>query len=132
LEVSYNSWGLRNDKYDFAYRLATTFSLLIFFGTLIFFYLYFRVKQGRLEPVQTYLKNNRRGLGADKDEKTAKKPYDTAASNEKNVLVSWQYSIVPFLSFFLLFFTFILIIHLFFILFVYGRSKPCRTLSKYN
>ncbi|XP_062159769.1 eukaryotic translation initiation factor 4G-like isoform X2 [Alnus glutinosa] len=43
-------------------------------------------EQGRLEPVQTYLKNNRRGLGADKDEKTAKKPYDTAASNEKNVL----------------------------------------------
>jgi hypothetical protein len=129
LEVSYNSWGLRNDKYDFAYRLATTFSLLIFFGTLISFYLDFHVKQGRLEPVQTYLKNNKRGLGADKVKKTAKKPYDTAASNEKNVLVSWQYS---FISFFLLFFTFILIIHLFFILFVYGRSKPCRTLYKYN
>ncbi|KAE8100818.1 hypothetical protein FH972_018673 [Carpinus fangiana] len=43
-------------------------------------------EQGRLEPVQTYLKNNKRGLGADKVKKTAKKPYDTAASNEENVL----------------------------------------------
>ncbi|XP_059452893.1 uncharacterized protein LOC132183583 isoform X2 [Corylus avellana] len=43
-------------------------------------------EQGRLEPVQSFLKNNKRGLGADKVKKTAKKPYDTAASNEKNVL----------------------------------------------
>ncbi|XP_059452896.1 uncharacterized protein LOC132183583 isoform X5 [Corylus avellana] len=45
-------------------------------------------EQGRLEPVQSFLKNNKRGLGADKVKKTAKKPYDTAASNEKNVLHS--------------------------------------------
>ena len=73
-----------------------------------------------MEPVQTYLKNNKRGLGADKVKKTAKKPYDTAASNEVNVLVSWQYSMVPFFLssiFFLLFF-----------FFVYGTSKPWRTL----
>jgi hypothetical protein len=61
-----------------------------------------------LEPVQTYLKNNKRGLGADKVKKTAKKPYDTAASNEENVLVSWQYSMVPFFLF-----NFLLIILLF-------------------
>ncbi|XP_075634700.1 G-patch domain-containing protein C1486.03 [Castanea sativa] len=41
-------------------------------------------QQGRLEPVQTYLKNNKRGLGADKVKKTTKKPHHTAASNEKN------------------------------------------------
>ena len=45
-------------------------------------------KQGRLEPVQAYLKNNKRGLGADKVKKTAKKPHDTAASNDKNDQVS--------------------------------------------
>ncbi|XP_059452894.1 uncharacterized protein LOC132183583 isoform X3 [Corylus avellana] len=59
LERRYRSWCFRADYY---------------------------VKQGRLEPVQSFLKNNKRGLGADKVKKTAKKPYDTAASNEKNVL----------------------------------------------
>lgn len=42
-------------------------------------------QQGRLEPIKTYLKNNKRGLGADKITKTAKSPNDTAASNQKNV-----------------------------------------------
>ncbi|KAF5444449.1 hypothetical protein F2P56_033580 [Juglans regia] len=41
-------------------------------------------EQGRLEPVQAYLKNNKRGLGADKVKMVAKKSYVTAASNEKN------------------------------------------------
>ncbi|KAJ7954635.1 G-patch domain-containing protein [Quillaja saponaria] len=41
-------------------------------------------EQGRLEPVQTYLKNNKRGLGADKLKKMAVKPLKSAASKEKN------------------------------------------------
>ncbi|XP_040373754.1 G patch domain-containing protein 8 isoform X2 [Rosa chinensis] len=40
-------------------------------------------EQGRLEPVQTYLKNNKRGLGADKIRK-ALKPPDPPALNQKN------------------------------------------------
>ncbi|KAL5542998.1 hypothetical protein UlMin_010708 [Ulmus minor] len=42
-------------------------------------------EQGRLEPIQTHLKNNKRGLGADKVKKKALKPLDSAAStNGKN------------------------------------------------
>ncbi|KAG2662837.1 hypothetical protein I3843_16G000700 [Carya illinoinensis] len=41
-------------------------------------------EQGRLEPVQAFLKNNKRGLGADKVKVAAKKSYVTAASNKKN------------------------------------------------
>ncbi|KAK9935790.1 hypothetical protein M0R45_022874 [Rubus argutus] len=40
-------------------------------------------EQGRLEPVQTYLKNNKRGLGADKIRKAVKPP-DSPSSNHKN------------------------------------------------
>ncbi|XP_024026017.1 G patch domain and ankyrin repeat-containing protein 1 homolog isoform X3 [Morus notabilis] len=34
-------------------------------------------EQGRLEPVEAHLKNNKRGLGADKVKKKALKPLDT-------------------------------------------------------
>ncbi|XP_048429017.1 protein pxr1 isoform X2 [Pyrus x bretschneideri] len=40
-------------------------------------------EQGRLEPVQTYLKNNKRGLGAEKLKK-ALKPPDSTALIKKN------------------------------------------------
>ncbi|KAF3457924.1 hypothetical protein FNV43_RR02585 [Rhamnella rubrinervis] len=43
-------------------------------------------QQGRLEPVETHLKNNKRGLGADKVKKKAIKRLDNAtatASNDK-------------------------------------------------
>ncbi|KAL6187282.1 hypothetical protein ACLB2K_038682 [Fragaria x ananassa] len=40
-------------------------------------------EQGRLEPVQTYLKNNKRGLGADKVQKVLKPP-DPSPLNEKS------------------------------------------------
>lgn len=45
------------------------------------------MKQGRLEPVQTYLKNNKRGLGAEKLKK-ALKPPDSTALIKKNDQVS--------------------------------------------
>ncbi|PQP98383.1 G patch domain-containing protein 8 isoform X2 [Prunus yedoensis var. nudiflora] len=40
-------------------------------------------EQGRIEPVQAYLKNNKRGLGADKLQK-ALNPPDSTALNKKN------------------------------------------------
>ncbi|XP_004297703.1 PREDICTED: G patch domain and ankyrin repeat-containing protein 1 homolog isoform X1 [Fragaria vesca subsp. vesca] len=40
-------------------------------------------EQGRLEPIQTYLKNNKRGLGADKVQKVLKPP-DPSPLNEKS------------------------------------------------
>ncbi|XP_021822466.1 protein pxr1 [Prunus avium] len=40
-------------------------------------------EQGRIEPVQAYLKNNKRGLGADKLQK-ALNPPDSTALNRKN------------------------------------------------
>ncbi|KAL6332482.1 hypothetical protein AAG906_008512 [Vitis piasezkii] len=39
--------------------------------------------QGRLEPVQAYLKKNKRGLGADKVKKTAVGSYENLPSNGK-------------------------------------------------
>ncbi|XP_022945156.1 G patch domain and ankyrin repeat-containing protein 1 homolog [Cucurbita moschata] len=41
-------------------------------------------EQGRLEPVQTSVKNNKRGLGADKVKKKLKETTDIAASDTKN------------------------------------------------
>ncbi|KAH7510952.1 uncharacterized protein LOC107421879 isoform X1 [Ziziphus jujuba] len=41
-------------------------------------------QQGRLEPVETYWKNNKRGLGAEKVKKKTVKPPETTDSNEKN------------------------------------------------
>lgn len=41
-------------------------------------------KQGRLEPVQASVKNNKRGLGADKVKKKLKETTDTKASDKKN------------------------------------------------
>ncbi|XP_022138875.1 G patch domain and ankyrin repeat-containing protein 1 homolog [Momordica charantia] len=41
-------------------------------------------EQGRLEPVQTSVKNNKRGLGADKVKKKLKETIDIAASDRKN------------------------------------------------
>ncbi|KAI4358056.1 hypothetical protein L6164_001962 [Bauhinia variegata] len=41
-------------------------------------------EQGRLEPVETYVKNNKRGLGADKVKKKAVKPPIRDDSKEKN------------------------------------------------
>ncbi|KAL6291170.1 hypothetical protein ACE6H2_008680 [Prunus campanulata] len=40
-------------------------------------------EQGRIEPVQVYLKNNKRGLGADKLQKAINPP-DSTALNGKN------------------------------------------------
>ncbi|XP_038891672.1 protein PXR1 [Benincasa hispida] len=41
-------------------------------------------EQGRLEPVQASIKNNKRGLGADKVKKKLKETTDIAASDRKN------------------------------------------------
>ncbi|XP_027365399.1 G patch domain and ankyrin repeat-containing protein 1 homolog [Abrus precatorius] len=41
-------------------------------------------EQGRLEPVETYVKNNKRGLGADKVKKKAVKPDHCDASKGNN------------------------------------------------
>ncbi|KAL0539219.1 hypothetical protein IC582_023402 [Cucumis melo] len=41
-------------------------------------------EQGRLEPVQASVKNNKRGLGADKVKKKIKETKDNAASDRKN------------------------------------------------
>lgn len=41
-------------------------------------------EQGRLEPVQASVKNNKRGLGADKVKKKLKETTDTKASDKKN------------------------------------------------
>jgi hypothetical protein len=38
-------------------------------------------EQGRLEPVQTYLKNNKRGLGADHNKKLLAKKNNTTESS---------------------------------------------------
>ena len=47
-------------------------------------------KQGRLDPVETHLKNNKRGLGADKVKKKAIKPLDIAtASSDKHDQVNF-------------------------------------------
>lgn len=51
-------------------------------------------EQGRLEPVEAYLKNNKRGLGADKVKKKALKPLDTEStttSDGKNKPVIFNY-----------------------------------------
>ncbi|XP_004297705.1 PREDICTED: angiogenic factor with G patch and FHA domains 1 isoform X3 [Fragaria vesca subsp. vesca] len=45
-------------------------------------------EQGRLEPIQTYLKNNKRGLGADKVQKVLKPP-DPSPLNEKSGQLCW-------------------------------------------
>lgn len=45
-----------------------------------------------MEPVQTYLKNNKRGLGADKIRKAVKPP-DSPSSNHKNDQVSSSESV---------------------------------------
>ncbi|KDP40465.1 hypothetical protein JCGZ_24464 [Jatropha curcas] len=37
-------------------------------------------EQGRLEPVQAYLKNNKRGVGADKAKKKTPKPLESSTS----------------------------------------------------
>ncbi|MED6110980.1 hypothetical protein PIB30_048040 [Stylosanthes scabra] len=41
-------------------------------------------EQGRLEPVETYVKNNKRGLGADKSKNKAVKPAHTDDGSEEN------------------------------------------------
>ncbi|XP_061362769.1 uncharacterized protein LOC133306460 [Gastrolobium bilobum] len=41
-------------------------------------------EQGRLEPVETYVKNNKRGLGADKVKKKVVKPDHSDASKGNN------------------------------------------------
>ncbi|KAL1295669.1 uncharacterized protein LOC130950999 [Arachis stenosperma] len=41
-------------------------------------------EQGRLEPVETYVKNNKRGLGADKAKKKAVKPVHTDDGSREN------------------------------------------------
>lgn len=48
-------------------------------------------KQGRLEPVQASVKNNKRGLGADKVKKKIKETKDNAASDRKNNQVKLLY-----------------------------------------
>lgn len=48
-------------------------------------------KQGRLEPVQASVKNNKRGLGADKAKKKLKETNDIAASDRKNNQVKLLY-----------------------------------------
>lgn len=46
-------------------------------------------KQGRLEPIQTYVKNNKRGLGAEKVKKKTPKPVETPDAQCKNDNVSF-------------------------------------------
>ncbi|KAG8656662.1 G-patch domain-containing protein C1486.03 isoform X2 [Manihot esculenta] len=41
-------------------------------------------EQGRLEPVQAYFKNNKRGLGADKVKKRTPKPLESSISKDQN------------------------------------------------
>ncbi|XP_065865246.1 G-patch domain-containing protein C1486.03 isoform X2 [Euphorbia lathyris] len=41
-------------------------------------------EQGRLEPLQPYVKNNKRGLGADKVKKKTPKALHSHSSKEKN------------------------------------------------
>ncbi|KAK9274731.1 hypothetical protein L1049_021982 [Liquidambar formosana] len=41
-------------------------------------------EQGRLEPVQTYVKKNKRGLGADRVKKTTMQPLENPSSNGSN------------------------------------------------
>lgn len=48
-------------------------------------------KQGRLEPVQASVKNNKRGLGADKVKKKIKETTDNATSDRKNNQVKLLY-----------------------------------------
>ena len=81
-----------------------------------------------MEPIKTYLKNNKRGLGADKIKKTAKSPNDTAASNQKNVQVNFFISNILKLHVLLSFFPFLLLIYQFIFIFCLWTSKPYRTL----
>ncbi|KAJ4709955.1 G-patch domain [Melia azedarach] len=41
-------------------------------------------EQGRLEPIETYVKNNKRGLGAEKVKKKTPKPVETPDAQCKN------------------------------------------------
>ena len=60
-------------------------------------------KQGRLEPVQAYLKKNKRGLGADKVKKISVGSYEDVPSNGKADKVSLN-GFISRLKFYLLFF----------------------------
>lgn len=58
-------------------------------------------KQGRLEPVETHVKNNKRGLGADKAKKKVvnEKPNQSGSSKGNNQQVIFSFGFILFLCF---------------------------------
>lgn len=52
--------------------------------------------QGRLEPVQTHVKNNKRGVGADKGKKKILRPTDQSGEEQKNGNVSFMHHILEY------------------------------------
>lgn len=58
-------------------------------------------KQGRLEPVETHVKNNKRGLGADKAKKKVvkAKPDQSDSSKGNNQQVIFSFGFTLFLCF---------------------------------